>query len=348
VLARRQIEMYSRLIHTVDHVEGTLRDEFDGLDAFLSHAWAVTVTGAPKAWAMQFIERHERSPRRWYGGAVGVLGFDGTINTGLTLRTLHLQDGVAHLRVGATLLHDSDPEEEEAETLLKASAFLDALRRPRSTPDAGDPATGSERGPGVGRKVLLVDAQDSFVHTLADYFRQNGAEVTTLRVGFPLQELDRVDPDLVVLSPGPGRPEDFPLAELIDATLERGLPLFGVCLGLQALTEYFGGKLGQLPLPVHGKSSAVRVLGGELMRGFPEEFEAGRYHSLFARRDSLPDELQVTAESDDGVVMAIEHTQLPISAVQFHPESILTMGEGLGLALIANVLASVGEKGARA
>jgi anthranilate synthase len=97
----------------VDHVEGELRDGFDALDAFLAHAWAVTVTGAPKAWAMQFIEDHERSPRAWYGGAVGVLGFDGSINTGLTLRTIRVKDGVAEVRVGATLLFDSDPDEEE-------------------------------------------------------------------------------------------------------------------------------------------------------------------------------------------------------------------------------------------
>src|SRR5581483_7966656 len=90
VIGRRQIEMYSRLIHTVDHIEGRLRPEFDALDAFLTHMWAVTVTGAPKTWAMQFIEDHEATPRRWYGGAVGKIGFDGSMNTGLTLRTAHI------------------------------------------------------------------------------------------------------------------------------------------------------------------------------------------------------------------------------------------------------------------
>ena len=128
VIGRRQIEMYARLIHTVDHVEGRLRPEFDALDAFLAHAWAVTVTGAPKAWAMQFIEDHERSPRAWYGGAVGVMGFDGNLNTGLTLRTIRVTHGVAEVRAGATLLYDSDPAAEEAETELKASALLEIGR----------------------------------------------------------------------------------------------------------------------------------------------------------------------------------------------------------------------------
>ena len=106
VLGRRQIEMYSRLIHTVDHVEGLLREGYDALDAFLCHTWAVTVTGAPKTWAMRFVEKMERSPRRWYGGAVGVVGFDGSMNTGLTLRTIRVENGVAEVRAGATLLHD--------------------------------------------------------------------------------------------------------------------------------------------------------------------------------------------------------------------------------------------------
>src|SRR6201995_661406 len=103
VLARRQIETYSKLFHTVDHVEGILRPGFDSLDAFLTHAWAVTVTGAPKLWAMQFVEDHERSPRRWYAGAIGVINFDGSINTGLTIRTIRMKDGLAEVRVGATL-----------------------------------------------------------------------------------------------------------------------------------------------------------------------------------------------------------------------------------------------------
>src|SRR5438552_9198734 len=104
--------MYSRVIHTVEHVEGILREGFDALDAFLTHTWAVTVTGAPKLWAMRFIEAHEKTCRAWYGGAVGYFGFDGNLNTGLTLRTIRLRSGVAEIRSGATLLIDSVPQEE--------------------------------------------------------------------------------------------------------------------------------------------------------------------------------------------------------------------------------------------
>jgi anthranilate synthase len=341
VIGRRQIEIYSRVIHTVDHVEGTLRPGFDALDAFLSHMWAVTVTGAPKAWAMQFIEDHEKTPRAWYGGAVGWVGFDGRMNTGLTLRTVRIRNGVAEVRVGATLLWESDPEAEERETRDKAAAFLEAIGEPR--PEGVDADTAADRLT-PSTRVLLVDHQDSFVHTLANYLRQGGGDVTTLRAGFPESELDRLAPHLVVLSPGPGRPEDFDCSATIAACLRRDLPVFGVCLGLQALVEHFGGKLDTLSTPRHGKPSTVRIVGGKLLPGLPEEFTAGRYHSLFAPVDSLPPGLEATAFSDDGVVMAVEHTDLPVAGVQFHPESIMSVDEDVGIRLMRRVLSRLGRQ----
>ena len=177
VLARRQIETYSKLFHTVDHVEGMLRPGFDSLDAFLTHAWAVTVTGAPKLWAMQFVEDNERSSRRWYAGAIGAVNFDGSINTGLTIRTIRMKDGLAEVRVGATCLFDSDPAAEDRECQVKAAALFQALRGdpPKPLSAFAPDATGS------GKRVLLIDHDDSFVHMLADYFRQVGASVTVVR-----------------------------------------------------------------------------------------------------------------------------------------------------------------------
>jgi anthranilate synthase len=334
VIGRRQIEMYSRLIHTVDHVEGHLRESYDALDAFLAHTWAVTVTGAPKAWAMQFLEDHEKSCRAWYGGAVGLIGFDGNMNTGLTLRTIRIKNGVAEVRAGATLLFDSDPDAEERETRLKAEALLDAIRRPRT---ANSEVRESEK-PGTGKRILLVDHQDSFVHTLANYLRQTGAEVVTWRAGFSRADLATLGPDLVVLSPGPGAPKDFDVSGTLESALSLSLPVFGVCLGLQGIVEHFGGKLGQLAYPMHGKPSTIRVLGGRVFEGLPSQFTAGRYHSLYAVRESLPTDLRVTAESEDGTIMAIEHTSLPMSAVQFHPESILSLKDNVGLRLVRSVV----------
>jgi anthranilate synthase len=347
VIGRRQIEMYSRLIHTVDHVEGLLREGYDALDGFLAHTWAVTVTGAPKQHAIQFIEDHERSPRCWYGGAMGFIGFNGSMNTGLTLRTVRIKNGIAEVRAGATLLFESDPDAEEQETRLKASALLDAIGRADEEPLPSVEAL-SER-PGAGKKVLMVDHEDSFVHTLAGYFRQTGAEVVTYRCGFSPERLQQESPDLILLSPGPGRPEDFKLAETIRMALEQSRSIFGVCLGLQGIVEYYGGPLEILPKPMHGKASRVRVLGGSIFEGTPRHFEAGRYHSLFAVRDALPETLEVTAESDDGMVMAIEHRELAVAAVQFHPESIMTLNQDVGLQIVSNVVKTLAVKnGSRA
>jgi anthranilate synthase len=334
VLGRRQLELYSRLIHTVDHVEGTLRPEFDALDAFLSHAWAVTVTGAPKQRAMQFIEDHELTPRAWYGGALGCLNFNGSANTGLTIRTMQIRDGIATVRAGATLLFDSDPAAEEAETRLKASALLRAL----------DPASAlnlvaarREEAPHATRvKVLMVDHQDSFVHTLGSYLREAGAELVTVRPAGVAQMLERLQPQLVVLSPGPGTPDDFGMRATLDLCLARGVPVFGVCLGLQGIVEYFGGALRTLDYPMHGKQSELAQASGFLFEGLARPLKVGRYHSLVAA--TVPACLDVCARTADGKVMAIQHRRLPIAAVQFHPESILTLDGDKGRGMIRNVL----------
>ena len=349
VIGRRQIELYSRLIHTVDHIEGRLRPEFDALYAFLTHMWAVTVTGAPKTWAMQFIEDHEDDQRRWYGGAVGMVGFDGGMNTGLTLRTAHIRGQVAAIRVGATLLFDSDPQAEEQETRLKARALLETLAEPAQqradlltalerTALAAAPGVAPAALPGDGMTVLLVDHEDSFVHTLAGYLRELGATVVTLRAGFDPALLDGYAPDLVVLSPGPGRPADFGCDKLLSALDERGLPAFGVCLGLQAMVEHAGGSLSLLETPVHGKPGQVRVLGGALLDGLPEQFTGARYHSLHARPEQVTGGFTVTAVTPDGVVMAIEDAARGRWGVQFHPESILTASGQAGHKVIANLL----------
>ncbi|NRG19332.1 anthranilate synthase component I [Rhizobiales bacterium] len=337
VIGRRQIEMYSRLIHTVDHIEGTLREGMDALDAFLSHAWAVTVTGAPKRWAMQFIEDNEKSSRAWYGGAIGAVLFNGDMNTGLTLRTVRIKDGVAQIRAGATLLFDSVPEDEEAETELKAEAMRAAVREAGLARQAEEAS--AEPLPGKGLKILLIDHEDSFVHTLANYFRQTGADVVTYRTPVADSVFEDVKPDLVVLSPGPGSPKDFDCAATIGRARARDLPIFGVCLGLQALAESFGAKLGQLDVPMHGKPSSIGFEGDSMLfEGLASPVIVGRYHSLYAEPATLDGDFRVTSRTDDGVIMAFEHSSEPIAAVQFHPESIMSLDQEAGHRIIRNVI----------
>ena len=248
----------------------------------------------------------------------------------------------------------SDPDAEEKETELKASAMIEALTNkprqnipslPTSLPsDSGAKKLTSE----TQARVLLVDHEDSFVHTLADYLRQTGAEVATCRCGDSLHDFFKykVDtglfkPTLVVLSPGPGNPSDFKLSQTIDFMIKKKIPMFGVCLGLQGLVEYFGGKLSILSTPMHGKSSVIRRVGSksskhDVLSGLPDEFQVGRYHSLHGDPPTVR-ELTVTAQTSDGVIMAVCHEKLPIAAVQFHPESILTLPK-TGLKILMNAI----------
>jgi anthranilate synthase len=279
-----------------------------------------------------------------------MIGFDGSMNTGLTLRTVRIKNGVAEVRAGATLLYDSSPVAEELETELKASAMIDAITQSGSE-DAPElevvPAVKPEQV-GDGKRVILIDHEDSFVHTLGNYLRQTGAEVQTLRSGktalAAIEQMirDGNKPDMVVLSPGPGNPSDFGLSTTIEFLIKRRIPAFGVCLGLQGMVEHFGGTLGVLSYPMHGKPShiSLRAPGqrdDSIFAGLPDSFEVARYHSLHGIREHLPSSLEVTATSEDGVVMGIQHKTLPFAAVQFHPESILTSPVH-GLQILKNAL----------
>jgi anthranilate synthase len=332
VIGRKLIESYSGLFHTVDHVEGFLEPCYDSLDAFLSHMWAVTLIGAPKKAASMAIEALEKTARDWYGGAVGMLSLNGDINTGIAIRTTYLRDGYATYPAGATLLYDSDPASEERETRLKATGFFRLL----GPPPAAHPA--AETAESMKLKLLLIDNDDCFIHTLANYARQTGADVVTYRAGMPLSILDEVHPDLILISPGPGRPEDFGVPELVRHAAAAGIPVFGVCLGLQGIVEAFGGELGVLDYPMHGKPSKVAHCSQGVFEGLPAEFEVGRYHSLYAIPEKLPAVLEVTAQSADGIIMGVRHRELPVEAVQFHPESILSAQGEVGLKLMRNAL----------
>jgi anthranilate synthase len=336
VIGRRLIESYAGLFHTVDHVKGTLLEGFDSLDAFLTHMWAVTIIGAPKKAAAQAIEDLEKTARGWYGGAIGMLSLNGDINTGITIRTVHLKDGVAKYAAGATLLYDSDPASEDQECRLKATAFFRALYPAiASGKEAHEP-----RRVGEGVRLLLVDNDDCFIHTLANYARQTGASVSTYRSNVAIDVLKDTRPDIVLISPGPALPADFGVPRLVREVAKLGIPVFGVCLGLQGIVEAFGGTLEVLGYPMHGKGSLVTHNGEGVFRDLPSPFRVGRYHSLYANRDTFPACLEVTAESEDGIIMGIRHRDLPIEAVQFHPESILTLERDCGLRLMENMIES--------
>lgn len=194
-------------------------------------------------------------------------------------------------------------------------------------------------------RVLVVDNYDSFVYNLVQYLGQLGVEVTVKRN-------DEVDIstlatfDGILLSPGPGTPEAAGQSiELVKYAAQHQLPLLGVCLGHQAVAVAFGATVSRAPELLHGKTSIVHHTNKGLLRNLPSPFIATRYHSLAIESETLPEELEITAITDSGVVMSIEHKTLPISGVQFHPESVLTEH---GHQMLGNWLESCGDVGARA
>lgn len=174
--------------------------------------------------------------------------------------------------------------------------------------------------------LLVIDNYDSFTYNLVQYLGELGAEMKVVRNDeVTVDEIENdLRPERILISPGPGTPDNAGISLAVIERFSGRLPILGVCLGHQAIGQHFGGKVVRGPEPVHGKPVEVRHDGKTLFEGLPDTFKAGRYHSLVVERDTLPASLEISAESPDGLIMALRHRDLPIEGVQFHPESILT------------------------
>ena len=183
-------------------------------------------------------------------------------------------------------------------------------------------------------RVLIIDNYDSFVYILAQYLGELGLNPIVLRNDkLTTDGVSDLDPDTILISPGPGTPDDSGISmELIEEFKEK-IPIFGVCLGLQCMGEFLGGNVIRAPAVMHGKTSLIKHDGKGVFKSLPNPFEATRYHSLIVDRDTLPDDLEVTAETNDGLIMGLRHKIFPVEGVQFHPESILT---NVGYSLLEN------------
>jgi len=190
-----------------------------------------------------------------------------------------------------------------------------------------------------GARVLLIDNFDSFVYNLAQYIGASGSEPIVLRNDVSLEELESVAPDAVVVSPGPGRPEDAGCSVAAIRRFAGRVPVLGVCLGHQAIGIAFGGSVVRAGRLMHGKTSAIYHEGTGVFAGLPSPLEATRYHSLVISPENLPAELEVTARTSDGVIMGVRHRETAVEGVQFHPESCLT---ATGMGMIVNFLAATG------
>ncbi len=188
-------------------------------------------------------------------------------------------------------------------------------------------------------RVVVIDNYDSFTYNLVQYLGELGAEPLVRRNDMvTVEEVEALQPAAILISPGPGRPDDAGVSNAVIERLGPRIPIFGVCLGHQCIGQVFGGRVVRAAQVMHGKTSWIRHTGTGVMAGLDNPFEATRYHSLVVERETLPAVLEVTAETEDGVVMGLRHRQHPIEGVQFHPESILTAA---GKDLLANFLGAV-------
>jgi anthranilate synthase/aminodeoxychorismate synthase-like glutamine amidotransferase len=188
--------------------------------------------------------------------------------------------------------------------------------------------------------ILVIDNYDSFVHNLARYFRRLGCETRVVRNDdIDVEQIKELSPSAIVISPGPCTPNEAGCSLAVVSELYKSTPILGVCLGHQAIIQALGGTVIRGAQPVHGRSSRVEHDGSRMFTGISETFSAGRYHSLVGDTKDLPNSLRVTARTDDGVIMAIEHNDHPVIGLQFHPESIMT---DCGYQLIANFLTLAG------
>ncbi|MDH4109577.1 MAG: aminodeoxychorismate/anthranilate synthase component II [Gammaproteobacteria bacterium] len=174
-------------------------------------------------------------------------------------------------------------------------------------------------------RILLIDNYDSFTYNLVQAFRAQGAEVLVYRNdAIDVGQALALEPTHLVISPGPGRPDDAGVSISMIAAFAGRVPVLGVCLGHQSLVQHFGGRVVRAPRLMHGKTSPVTHDGRTIFEGLPQPFEAGRYHSLCAEPGSLPAVLEVSATTAEGEIMGVRHRELPVEGVQFHPESVLT------------------------
>jgi anthranilate synthase/aminodeoxychorismate synthase-like glutamine amidotransferase len=173
--------------------------------------------------------------------------------------------------------------------------------------------------------ILMIDNYDSFTFNLVQYLRQLGEDVRVYRNDeISLEEIEKMKPAAIFLSPGPCTPKEAGITVDVIRTFYRKIPLMGVCLGHQSIGYAFGAEVVRAEKLMHGKTSPIHHDGQTLFKGVPNPFQAGRYHSLIIKRESLPDCLEVTAETEDGEIMGIRHREFPVEGIQFHPESILT------------------------
>ncbi len=371
VSAYRESLVLETIVHTQSTVRGRLKPGFDALDAVFSCLNAGTLVGAPKKKAMEIIANLEGSPRRFYGGNLihVIPGKQAEVRSTILIRTFQISGRRVTLQAGATLLYESRQDFEYWECGSKAKALLDvvghaSIAHGPGVPPPIDESSNAEPGqfqylssfsdiaavpdraaaPSAAKlRLLLIDNHDSFTFNLAALFQHLGCEVSVVRNDRELPPSDSFD--AILLSPGPSAPRDAGNLIAITKAFWNHKPIFGVCLGFQAMIEARGGELGILKAPLHGKVRSVQQHNKSIfLKDLPEKFSVARYHSLYGK--TMPPDLRIIATDAAGVPMAFDSLVSyrepatadgasilpPHCAVQFHPESFMTGTNGVIIA----------------
>ncbi|OGJ62057.1 anthranilate phosphoribosyltransferase [Candidatus Peribacteria bacterium RIFCSPHIGHO2_02_FULL_51_15] len=322
-----RIETFAHVYHLVSDIVARVRSDLKPIDVLRAVFPAGTLTGAPKIRAMKIIRDLEKKPRGIYGGAFGYFDLSGNIDFAIMIRSMLFQNGAISLRAGAGIVNGSVPEREDSECLNKARSCLEAIRL-------------ADLSPSLPKKTLILDNYDSFTYNLYQYVAELGGNPVVYRNDeIKIEDVRKLDLTHIIISPGPGSPlvkRDIGIAEaLIDFASAEGIPLLGVCLGHQILGKHFGADITRAPVLFHGKASRITLEKSRLFDGLHSEIEAMRYHSLCVDEKTLPMQIKKTGQTEDGILMAIEHIALPLFGVQFHPESV---GTPEGKKIIRNFL----------
>eukprot|EP01124_Arcella_intermedia_P026833 TRINITY_DN5141_c0_g1_i1.p1 TRINITY_DN5141_c0_g1~~TRINITY_DN5141_c0_g1_i1.p1 ORF type:complete len:746 (+),score=172.60 TRINITY_DN5141_c0_g1_i1:321-2240(+) len=335
------VERFSHVMHIVSQVSGKLRPECTKFDAFSSIFPAGTVSGAPKVQAMELIASLETEKRGVYAGAIGYFSYDGDIDTCIAIRTAIHKNTTYYFQAGAGIVFDSEPTFENEETYHKMAALAKSLDMAEGLlkSQISDPLPlvtskpfiqlskliPQSIAPSTNKTTLLIDNYDSFTWNLYQYLRKLGENVVVYRHDkITIEECLQLNPDRLVISPGPGWPKDAGVSNPAIKIFEGKIPILGVCLGHECIIELFGGEITHCGEVKHGKTSKIQHDGKGVYSGLPQDIEVIRYHSLAANIKKIPDDFVVTSTTKLGIIMGIRHNKYRIEGVQFHPESIKT------------------------
>ena len=334
VLFYKEPQYYSHVIHLVSRVSGQLNEGADKIKTFIDTFPAGTLSGAPKVRAMQLISEIEPHNRGAYGGCIGFIGLNGELNQAITIRTFVSRNNELWFQAGGGIVARSQDEYELQEVNNKLGALkkaidlavnLKKLTVQSDLPDKSETVFEQQFYNNNKMKILLLDNYDSFTYNLLHAVKELGAtDVEVVRNDqINLDEVERFDK--IILSPGPGIPEE---AGLLLPIIKRYAPtksILGVCLGHQAIGEAFGARLENLKEVYHGVQTPISILQKDvLFEGLGKEIPVGRYHSWVVSREGFPECLEITAESQEGQIMALRHKTYDVHGIQFHPESVLT------------------------